>query len=810
MPDFASLPINDVLEEISRKLKSENKLVLAAPPGAGKTTCVPLHLLSSDWLEGQKVILVEPRRIAARRAAERMAEMLGEKVGQTIGLRSRLDTRIGPGTRIEVVTDGVFSNQIIREPDLPGTGAVLFDEFHERALEADLGLTLALETQSVLRDDLRLLIMSATLDTARVSNFLQAGVIESHGRAYPVDTRYLGRSEDRLEDQMARAIRKALAEEVGSILAFLPGAAEINRTADALGRLAPHIHICQLYGALSPRDQDEAIRPAPEGERKIVLATDIAESSLTIEGVRVVVDAGLARVPGYKPGQSGSVLITRKASVANIDQRRGRAGRTEPGICYRLWHEEENRGLATAPEPEINATDLSALILRLGLWGDTDPFRLNWLDAPKAGHVSGAKAELVALGFLNTTDELTGKGRRAASLPLTPRLSALIIAGDTPEERRLGAEIAAILSERGIGGNSDEVADRVRSFESARDGRTETLKKQSLKWSGEGQGKVSKDIDALLAKAWPDRIARVRPSDPERYQSVGGQGYRLPKASRFLGKPWLIVVESGGAHSGDQIIRLATVIDEALARKSVEPTIHVRSEFDPVALTLKGREVRGLGEITLSERPLQKLSKDQMAEAVKAYVQESGFEKLESWSVIQAFLARLDLARRFSSVAETLPDLSPERLAAACDDWLGPAISSNGLSALHPENMTQHLFSLLDWQVKTEIEALVPPYWQIPGVRKVRIEYLGDQAPMISARAQEFYGLKAHPTIAGGRCPLTISLLSPAQRQIALTKDLPGFWAGGYLDMRKDMRGRYPKHDWPEDPANGTPLKPSR
>ncbi|MAI90992.1 ATP-dependent helicase HrpB [Ponticaulis sp.] len=814
MPQSFALPIDDVLDEIASTLSQSNRLVLAAPPGAGKTTKVPLHLLNSDWLGDQKIIMLEPRRIAARRAAERMASMLGEKVGETIGVRSRLDTRIGPKTRIEVVTEGVFTNLVTRDPELTGIGAVLFDEFHERSIDADLGLGMARQTQLYLNEDLRILVMSATLDTGRVTESLDAPLVQSEGRAFPVDTRYLGRTQDRLEDQMARAIRKAISAETGSILAFLPGAGEINRTAERLSDLSEDITICPLYGALSPKEQDDAIRPAPDGQRKIVLATDIAESSLTIEGVRIVVDAGFARVPVYSPGSLGASLATIKASIANVDQRRGRAGRTEPGVCYRLWHEEENRGLPKAPQPEILNTDLTSALLQLAEWGDANIFDLPLLDYPPRGHVNAARSALSALEFLDDdTQQLKDLGRKAARLPVHPRLASLILHAENEGERALGAQLAALFSEQGLGGRSIDLADRFASFQRDTSRRANSLKEQARKWAGT-KSPPSGDPAILLARAWPDRITRVRPNDAKRYQLAGGGGARLPDQSQLEGTDWLIICETGGQSGNEPIIRLAERLDERTARRVLKEAEHDFADYDAKAGTVRARRQKTLGEIVLSETPLAKPDKLTVSKAVMRAVEADGLQILPGFSGLTEHLSRL------SFYYSAFPDAAPEgsisledqlkALETTLGEWLEPEIENHGLSALERGALKRTLEHRLDWNEKQALDQNTPLHWTAPSGRKVSIDYTDEKAPLISLRVQDVYGLTQHPMICSGRIPLTLSLLSPAQRPVAITKDLPGFWQGGYSDMRKDMKGRYPKHNWPEDPASASPPPPRK
>ncbi len=802
-----TLPIDDVLKDISTALAAGNRLVLSAPPGAGKTTKVPLHLLSAGWLGDQKIIMLEPRRIAARRAAERMAQTLGERVGETVGVRSRLDTRIGPETRIEVVTEGVFTNLITREPDLPGIGAVIFDEFHERSLDADLGLALALETQTALNDELRLIVMSATLDTEKITEILDAPLVQSEGCAYPVDTRYLGRTQDRLEDQMARAIRKALASEAGSILAFLPGAAEINRVTERLSDLPGDTLICPLYGALPPSEQDDAIRPAPAGKRKVVLATDIAESSLTIEGVRIVIDAGLARVPVYSPGSTGASLRTVKAAIANVDQRRGRAGRTEPGVCYRLWHEEENRGLAKAPMPEILNTDLSGALLRLAEWGNADIYALTLADLPPQGHVAAARSSLIALGYLEPAPPyaLTKTGRLAARLPLHPRLAALILKSNSDESRALGASMAALLSEQGLGGRSPDLTDRVTSFERDTSRRAKALKEQAKRWAS-SKARPSGSPPELLATAWPDRIARKRPIDAKRYQLASGGGARLPDNSPLEGADWIVIAETGGQSGNEPIIRLAGRLDEQTVRHILPQIERDYAEFDIETGKVRARRQKTLGEIVLSETPLSRPDNNAVSDAVIRAIDAHGLTALPGFNTLNEFLKRAAFAATLHDA--DWPDLGVEGLRISAQEWLTPAIEMSGLSAIESQGLLNAVRNWLGWNVTSEIDRLAPVHWHSPTGRQLRIDYTAEQAPLISIRPQDLYGTTMHPTICEGRVPLTLSLLSPAQRQIALTRDLPGFWAGGYADMRKDMKGRYPKHDWPEDPASASPSRP--
>ena len=798
-----NLPIDDVLDDISDILVTQNRLVISAPPGAGKTTKVPLHLLQSFWLGADKIIMLEPRRIAARRAAERMAEMLGERVGQTIGLRSRLDTRVSKATRIEVVTEGVFTNQIVRDPDLPAIGAVLFDEFHERSLDADLGLALALETQAALNENLRIIVMSATLEVEKIKSLLDASVVESKGRAFPVETIYIGRTKDRLEDQMAKAIRRGISSQTGSILAFLPGVAEIKRTVEGLADLPENVVIAPLYGALSPKDQDNAIKPAPDGKRKIVIATDIAESSLTIEGVRVVIDAGLARVPEYRAGGLGVSLKTVKTSIANVDQRQGRAGRTEPGICYRLWHEEENRGLPKAPPPEILNADLSAMILKLADWGSAVPFELKWLDPPSRGQVEQANASLIGLGFLSKDRTLTEHGRAAARLPMSPRLAALILAAETDGERAMAARLAAMLSEHGMGGKSSDLSSRFDRFLGDTSPRAKSLKTQSRNWAGT-KANPDGDLADLLARAWPDQIGKNRDAGSGRYQLAGGGGAVLPSGDPMIGSDWLIVCETGGHTKSDPVIRLALPITEAIAKRHLIETNLDTAEYDTERKTVRALRQKMLGKIVLSETPLKTPDNVVVANAIKRAVSLNGFAVLPEMTTFDRYMRRV----MFALNDPKEHGLREAQLIETFSDWLEPLIVMSGERAAKGTQILDALKTKMGWELTQKVESLAPKNWMSPTGRTHPIDYESEQAPLVSIRVQDVYGQTVHPVIGERQTPLTLSLLSPAQRQVALTRDLPSFWTGGYGDMRKDMKGRYPKHDWPDDPANASPRKP--
>lgn len=795
-----ALPIDDVLPSVLAALKEVSRLVLAAPPGAGKTTRVPLALAglagAPGVIEG-RILMLEPRRIAARMAAERMASSLGERLGQTVGLTTRVDRKVSAATRIEVITDGLFTRRILGDPELKGVGAVLFDEFHERRLNSDLGLALALEAQGALREDLRLLIMSATLDTAAVARAVSAPVIESEGRMFPVETRYLGRSEDRIEDRMPKVVRQALREEAGSVLAFLPGAREIHRTAEALEGLGPDIIIAPLFGALSPAEQDAAVSPAPLGKRKVVLATDLAESALTIEGVRIVIDSGLSRVAEDEAGGLGTRLSTVRASRASVDQRRGRAGRTAPGVCYRLWDEAATRGLMAAPVPEILSSDLSGLVLALAEWGERDPSKLIWLDPPPAGKYRAAEAQLKALGAIDAAGALTPKGREMTRLPMAPRLAALIAAAPGAAEKALAAEVAALAGERGMGGASSDLRDRLQRFRADGSPRARSLKAQAAGWGGGAA--PGGDLAKLLAAAWPDQVARRRPGSDGAYLMASGRAANLPATDNLAKSDWLIVADLGGA-AREPRITLALPLTEAEALASQRVVTEDRATYDQKTGKFAARRVKALGAIILSEAPLPKPSADAAAAAMLSAVEASGFAAIGAEEVTEETLSRLRILEQAGLIEAPVKEAA--ELISSAEDWLLPLLRRKGASVPAPHEVRDALVQSLDWPVQEALRNHAPLTLDLPSGQTARVDWLDPRAPLVSARAQAFYGLTAHPAIAAGRVPVTVEVLSPGMKPVATTQDLVRFWDAGYKDMAKDMRGRYPKHDWPEDPAN--------
>lgn len=800
------LPIHAVLDELKAALASASSAVLVAPPGAGKTTVTPLALLDQPWAAGGKIIVLEPRRLAARAAALRMAQTLGEPVGETVGFRVRMQSKVSARTRVEVVTEGVFTRMILDDPGLDGVAAVLFDEFHERSLDADLGLAFARDSQSVLREDLRLLVMSATLDGARVSRLLSdAPVVESQGRAFPVDTRYLGRDPvQRIEDQVVRAVQKALAEEGGSLLVFLPGQGEIRRVESLLrGRVTrPDVDIAPLYGAMENRDQERAIDPAPPGRRKVVLATSIAETSLTIEGVRVVIDSGLARVPRFDPASGLTRLETVRVSQAAADQRRGRAGRTEPGVCYRLWDEPETRALPPFGRPEILETDLSRLALDLARWGASEA-DLAFLDRPPPAAMAEARSLLQRLGALDAAGALTPHGRAIAELPLPPRLAHMVAAGAKAGGGRRAAEIAALLTERGLGGSDADLRRRLELF--ARDGspRARDARAMAERWAraagrGEGEGL---DDGLLLAEAYPERIAKAR-GKPGEYQLVTGRGVYLEPTDALAREPWLAVGELGGGGARDRIL-LAAPLDEARLMEVFADQIETEDRIEPDARgKVRARRIARLGRLTLSERLIDNPDPALITAALIGQVRDKGLSAVPFGERSRSLRERLAFLRRASS--DDWPDLSDEALLARLDEWLEPLVAGRtSLASLNDADLEAALRTLIPWDRQRALDAAAPERWTAPTGSRLAIDYAAEGGPRVDVRVQELFGLAEHPTVGGQ--PITFALLSPAHRPIQMTKDLPGFWKGSWKDVRADMRGRYPKHVWPEDPAVAAP-----
>ncbi len=787
------LPIHAVLGALKSALEESLSAVLVAPPGAGKTTVVPLALLDQPWMAGGKIIMLEPRRLAARAAAGRMAKTLDEPVGQTVGFRVRLQSKVSAATRIEVVTEGVFTRMILDDPALEGVACVIFDEFHERSLDADLGLAFAQQSQALLRDDLSILVMSATLDGAGVAALLGgAPVIESQGRMFPVETRYLGRNPaQRFEEQAARSVAKALAEETGSILVFLPGQGEIRRVETLLRERInnPAIDIAPLYGALEGRDQDKAIEPATPGRRKVVLATSIAETSLTIEGVRVVIDGGLSRVPRYDPSSGLTRLETVRVSRAAADQRRGRAGRTQPGVCYRLWEEAETRALVPFGRPEILETDLSRLALDLALWGARDANDLAFLDPPPSAAMAEARSLLRRLEALDEAGDLTAHGRRIARLALPPRLAHMVVRGGAR-----AALIAAVLTERGLGGTDPDLSHRLSNLARDNSPRAADARTLATRWARGVEGEDMGD-GVLLALAYPERVAKAR-GKPGEYRLISGRGVFMEPTQALARSSWLAVGELGSGATADRIL-LAAAVDEDEILAVFADQIETEDRIEPDANgKVRAKRIRRLGRIVVEERMVDNPDPALIARALLDQVRSGGLAVLPIGEAGERLRARL---------AFLGAPLTDETLIAGLAHWLAPLLAGKtSLGQLNDGQIEQAWRNLIPWEVQRRLDAETPLRFMAPTGNSFAIDYDADGGPRVEVRVGELYGLAVHPTVAG--TPLTFSLLSPGHKPIQTTKDIPGFWKGSWADVRKDMRGRYPKHVWPEDPANAAPV----
>ena len=807
------LPVDRIIPQLSGALAEGPCALLVAEPGAGKTTRVPLKLLDASWLKGQKIVMLEPRRLAARNAAHRMAGTLGEDVGGTVGYTVRLERRVSARTRIEVVTEGILTRRLQTDPELSGVGLLIFDEFHERSLDADLGLAMALDIQRGLRDDLKILVMSATLDAARVSAHLGgAPVIDAPGRVFPVETRYLDKAQRQtISADAARAVHRALEETDKSILVFLPGEAEIRRTEDALnGPALPRGTVVRpLYGAMSFAEQDAAIRPSPPGERKIVLATTIAETSLTIDGIGAVIDSGFKRSPRFDPATGMTALETIRVSLASADQRRGRAGRLGPGVGYRLWPEAETRALKPHDEPEIFVADLAPLVLELAAWGVTEPKSLPWLDPPPAAPFTQAQDLLTRLEALDAEGKITALGRAMVKLPLHPRLAHMVVRG----ESALAVDLAALLSERD-GLPRDIGVDITARLSALRGGARDRIRqtaRQIRQIAGIGadtQAEVSAGV--LVAFAFPDRIAQRRGGD-RRYRLSGGGGAILPEHDALMREDFLAVATTDGA-AGDQKIFLAA----PLSLKEIEENFGSQIEakdgvfWDSRAKAVSAAKSRRLGALVLEEKPSQNADPTLIAEAMTAGVAEMGLAALPWSDGAKALKARVRFLRRLYPEAGW-PDLSDEALAASLADWLMPYLAGISRKAhLDRLDMHQIIQAMIPYELARQMDRLAPVRIEVPSGADVRIDYETEGDPVLRVRLQEMFGLAKTPAIAEGRSPLRIELLSPAGRPLAVTQSLETFWTNGYPSVRSDMRGRYPKHSWPEDPLNAEPVKPRR
>ncbi|MEX0405408.1 ATP-dependent helicase HrpB [Aquibium sp. LZ166] len=800
------LPVTEALPELLSALANGNSAVLVAPPGAGKTTLVPLALLDEAWRGDRTILLLEPRRLAARAAARRMAELLGEELGRTVGYAMRMENRTSRDTRILVVTEGILSRMILDDPELPGITAVLFDEFHERSLDGDFGLALALDVQGALRPDLRLLVMSATLDGARVARLLgNAPVIESAGRSFPVDIRYQERlPETPVEDAVAQAIRGALAGEQGSVLAFLPGQREIERTAERLaGRVSADTDVIALFGNMESRAQDAAIRPAPAGRRKVVLATSIAETSITIDGVRVVVDSGLSRLPRYEPATGLTRLETVRVSRASADQRAGRAGRTSPGIAIRLWRAERTAALPAFTPPEILEADLSGLVLDGAAFGVSDVQTLSFLDPPPKAALAEARTLLLDLGAIDKDGRVTADGEAMRRLALPVRLAHMVAKAASRGEAAMAAELAVLMTERGLGGNSVDLETRLSRFRSERGPRADGARSLARRLAGtaftaQSDASSGASIGALLLDAWPDRVARARGARG-RFVLANGRGAVIDETDPLAGQEFLVVADLQGKAQNARIVS-AAVVSEADIRQKLSHRIErqIRSGFDPEKKAVRVRETARLGAIVLSERLLPAPRGEEADRAVLDAIRENGLAILP-WGRPSTAL-RHRLGWLFEGLGPPWPDMADDALLSVLDTWLLPFLRGEAkLAALPEQALCDGLRSLVPYDLQRRIDELAPTHFDAPSGSRVPIGYEGEH-PVLSIRVQELFGLDRHPSIASGTVPLTVELLSPAHRPIQTTRDLPGFWRGSWADVRSDMRGRYPRHVWPENP----------
>jgi ATP-dependent helicase HrpB len=856
-PAVADLPVVGVLTELRVALTSRRSAVLVAPPGAGKTTVVPLALLDEDWLSAgrgarmhansgagapihgnagdgaDRMIVLEPRRLAARAAAERMAHLLGEKgAGGRVGYRVRGETRVGPATRIEVVTEGVLTRMLQSDPSLAGVGLIIFDEFHERSVHADLGLALALHSRSLLRPDLRILVMSATLDPAPVAGLLgNAPVVVSHGRTFPVETHWRrqpleGGPGARIESAVAATVERTLAAHDGDVLVFLPGAGEIRWTERRLAerRLGPDVKVRPLFGDLGRREQDAAIAPSRAGERKVVLATSIAETSLTIEGVRVVIDSGLMRVPRFDPGTGLTRLTTVRVTRDAADQRRGRAGRTAPGVCYRLWTRAEERGLVRHRSPEILEADLAPLALELAAWG-ARPDELRWLEAPPAAAFAQASEILLELEAVDHAGAATEHGRELARLGVHPRLGHMLLRGRAMGLTALACDLAALLGERDILRAADGAPDadlRIRVDALRRGGghevdpgavrrvRREAQRLQGLLSDARSDSDPDAQTGALVALAYPDRIGQRREGERGRFLLRNGRGARFAGPQTLEGEDWIVAAEVQGHGTDARLFRVAPLTPDDIETHFGSQARELEEVFwDEAAGRVVARRRRVLGALTLSEAPLASPDPTTVATAMTAGIRAGGLATLPWTSETRQLRDRLAFLHELDP--ERWPDASDAALAASLEEWLQPFVAGLRRRAeLRQVDLAAALLARVPWERARRLDELAPAHVEVPSGSRIRIDYSDPTAPALAVRLQEVFGLLETPRVGGGRVPLTIHLLSPAQRPVQVTRDLASFWRDAYFDVRRDLRGRYPKHHWPDDPLTAQPTRRTR
>ena len=801
------LPINASLGELLRVLRQRNSAVLIAPPGAGKTTAVAPALLAEPWCPGQ-ILLLSPRRVAARSAAERMAETLGESVGGTVGYQTRFDSRVSDRTRILVLTEAIFLSRILADEELAGVSCVLFDEAHERHLDSDLGLALALESQSVLREDLRILVMSATIAGEGFADLLGgAPVIESEGRQFALVIKWLGsRAEQRLEDQVSAATLAAWREQEGDILVFLPGVREIERVQERLVQRLSDVPVLPLHGRVSPAEQRAAIRKDADGRRRIVLATSIAETSITLEGVRVVVDCGLSKRPVFDMAAGTTRLVTTRASQASATQRAGRAARTMPGIAYRLWEEAAHPGREPFDPPEILTGDLSPLVLALARWNIVDPSSLRLLDAPASSALAAARSQLRKIGAIDNEGRLTDRGNMVAALPMAPWQAAMLLFGAEHDEAGKAAKLALLLQERGLGGSTTDLGTRLEKWDADRSPKASASRKLAASWASRASSLLGarqkhrisgEDISpgVLLAAALPDNIAKRRDGSGENWLSAAGRGYRLDPLSPLARAEWLAIGDAQGSAQGARISAALTV-DYAEIEEFLGERIDSFSRLSWNGKRIEARLERRLGAIILASGP----DPDPDPDAVSSLLLEKAVDALP------ALLPATLIARaRFAGIAH----ISYERLAEDAGIWLLPLLEGRRDFNLPSERFAQAVLALLDWDERQRLEKLAPRDFESPAGTRHAIDYSGDAGPAVELRVQVLYGLDRHPKV--GDVPLVLSLTSPAGRLIQTTRDLPGFWRGSWAEVAKEMRGRYPKHRWPDEPwAEKPSLKTKR
>ncbi|HEX2450836.1 MAG TPA: ATP-dependent helicase HrpB [Gemmatimonadales bacterium] len=820
------LPVESVLPALRTALQMRANVVLQAPPGSGKTTRVPLALLDEPWLEGRRIVLLEPRRLAARAAARYMARTLAQPIGETVGYRIRRDTQVGARTRLEVVTEGVLTRMLQADPSLPGIGLLIFDEFHERSLHADLGLALALHSQALVRPDLRMLVMSATLDGAAVSELLHdAPLLSAEGRVFPVEVRYRPpRDGVHLDVTVAAAAQTALEEEDGDVLVFLPGVAEIRRVASKLEGAGggPAVSVVPLYGDLSPDAQDAAIQPSPAGRRKLVLATSIAETSLTIDGVRVVIDAGLSRVPRFSVRRGMATLATVRVSLASAEQRRGRAGRVAPGICYRLWPERLDPTLRPHDTPEILAADLAPLTLELAEAGIADPMALRWLDPPPAASLAQARELLAELGALDAAGHITPHGRRMNAVGTHPRLAHMLLRGVELGFGRISAELAAVLSDRDPLRAEPTAGNDVRTrLEAIRSGdarippavlhRLRTEAKLLRGSAGGTAPPVPGDVDAagrLLALAYPDRIAQRRHGPAQRFLLRHGQGARFDQPQAIGEAEYIVAAELDGDARESRIFLAAPLtLDEVMEQFADQITTDDVVEWDAASDLVVARRQDRLGALVLRAIPAE-ATPERIQEVVLGGIARAGVDALPWSDAAKRLRERLRFLHQLDS---GWPDVSDAALNQRLSEWLGPSLRGVRRGAdLRRVDLAGALLLLLDWQRRRELDSLAPTHVEVPSGSRIAIDYADPSAPVLPVRLQEVFGWQDTPRIGGGRVPLTLHLLSPAGRPVQVTRDLAGFWRGTYFEVRKDLKGRYPKHSWPDDPLTAVPTSRAR